>query len=98
MQKSSSPKAQDAQTSRDRKFRESLYADVERIGMSKVWPVSTAPEGWVKCNGAAIGRLVYPELFALIGVTYGVGDGTTTFNVPDWAAAAPSGGIYIMKV
>ena len=44
---------------------------------------STAPAGWLKANGAAISRTAYAALFAAIGTTYGVGDGSTTFNLPD---------------
>ena len=42
-----------------------------------------APTGWVPANGDAISRSTYADLFAAIGTTYGVGDGATTFNVPD---------------
>lgn len=44
---------------------------------------STAPAGWLKANGAAVSRTAYAALFAAIGTTYGVGDGATTFNLPD---------------
>jgi microcystin-dependent protein len=44
---------------------------------------STVPTGYLKANGAAISRTTYASLFALIGTTYGVGDGFTTFNLPD---------------
>lgn len=44
---------------------------------------STAPAGWLKANGAAISRTSYAALFLAIGTTYGVGDGSTTFNIPD---------------
>ncbi len=44
---------------------------------------STAPAGWLEANGAAVSRTTYAALFAAIGTTYGVGDGSTTFNVPD---------------
>lgn len=47
------------------------------------WPASTAPTGWLKRNGAAISRSTYSALFAIIGTTYGTGDGSTTFNLPD---------------
>lgn len=43
----------------------------------------TAPTGFLKANGAAISRTVYAALFAVIGTTFGVGDGATTFNLPD---------------
>ena len=47
---------------------------------------NTAPVGWLKCNGAAISRTVYAALWNEIGTTFGVGDGSTTFNIPDLRA------------
>lgn len=44
---------------------------------------NTAPVGYLKANGATISRTVYATLFAAIGTTFGVGDGTTTFGIPD---------------
>jgi len=44
---------------------------------------TSAPYGYIKCNGAAISRTVYADLFAAIGTNFGGGDGSTTFNVPD---------------
>ncbi len=44
---------------------------------------STAPSGWLLCAGQAVSRATYANLFAVIGTTYGVGDGSTTFNIPD---------------
>lgn len=44
---------------------------------------STAPSGWQLCYGQAISRSTYATLFSVIGTTYGVGDGSTTFNLPD---------------
>ena len=44
---------------------------------------STAPSGWLKANGTAVSRVTYASLFAVVGVTYGAGDGSTTFNLPD---------------
>lgn len=46
--------------------------------------MATEDSGWFLCNGQAINRLTYANLYAKIGVTYGVGDGSTTFNVPDY--------------
>jgi phage-related tail fiber protein len=47
----------------------------------------TAPAGWLECNGAAISRTTYAALFAAIGGYWGVGDGSTTFNLPDFRGA-----------
>ena len=44
---------------------------------------NSAPDGWLKCNGAAVSRTTYATLFAAIGTTYGAGDGSTTFLLPD---------------
>ena len=44
---------------------------------------SAAPTGWLKANGAAVSRTTYSKLFAIIGTVFGVGDGATTFNLPD---------------
>ena len=44
---------------------------------------NTAPTGFLKANGAAVSRSTYSALFTEIGTTFGVGDGSTTFNVPD---------------
>lgn len=41
------------------------------------------PAGYLLCDGAAVSRTVYPDLFSVIGTTYGAGDGSTTFNLPD---------------
>jgi len=47
------------------------------------WSDSSIPSGFLECNGAAVSRSTYSALFAIIGTTYGAGDGATTFNVPD---------------
>lgn len=44
---------------------------------------TTAPAGWLLCNGATVSRTDYAALFAAIGTTYGAGDGATTFALPD---------------
>lgn len=46
---------------------------------------STTPDGWLLCDGSAVSRTDYAALFAVIGTTYGSGDGSTTFNLPDLA-------------
>ena len=45
--------------------------------------MQSAPTGWLKADGSAVSRTQYPALFAAIGTTFGVGDGRTTFNLPD---------------
>lgn len=52
---------------------------------------SSAPAGHLLCNGAAVSRTTYADLFAVIGTTYGAGDGSTTFNVPDMRGRFPLG-------
>lgn len=46
--------------------------------------VNTVPAGWLKANGATVSRTTYAALFAVIGTTYGAGDGSTTFQLPDY--------------
>jgi microcystin-dependent protein len=53
------------------------------IGSVIAYARNIAPIGYLKCNGAAVSRTVYARLFAIIGTTFGVGNGTTTFNLPD---------------
>lgn len=52
-------------------------------GMYMPYAAGTAPTGWLLCDGSAVSRTTYAALFALIGISYGSGNGTTTFNVPD---------------
>src|SRR5689334_22761958 len=60
-------------------------------GFISPWPTSTAPTGYLLCNGDAVSRTGYANLFALIGTTYGTGDNSTTFNVPDMRGRFPLG-------
>ena len=62
------------------------------------------PAGHLECNGAAIKRTAYKALFKIIGTTYGVGDGSTTFNIPDadqaadiFGGVAPGSGILLIR-
>lgn len=70
---------------------------VERSGMCKIWPAATAPTGYLAIDGAERGRIEFASIFKVIGTTYGAGNGTTTFNMPNWGSPAP-GAIWIMKV
>lgn len=52
---------------------------------------STPPSGWLLCAGQAVSRATYAALFAVISTTYGVGDGFSTFNLPDLRGRVPAG-------
>lgn len=52
---------------------------------------SSAPAGWLTCDGSAVSRTVYAGLFAILGVAYGAGDGSTTFNLPGLEGRFPLG-------
>lgn len=53
------------------------------VGQVCFFAMLTPPTGFLKCNGAAVSRTTYADLFAAIGTLYGPGNGTTTFNLPD---------------
>lgn len=53
------------------------------VGTILPWSNATAPTGFLKCDGSAVSRTTYAALFEVVGTTYGVGDGSTTFNLPD---------------
>jgi len=53
--------------------------------------VASAPTGYLFCNGTAVSRTTYSALFALIATTFGVGDGSTTFNLPNFNGSMPIG-------
>ncbi|MEC8518599.1 MAG: tail fiber protein [Pseudomonadota bacterium] len=52
---------------------------------------STAPDGWLICNGQTVSRTTYANLFAAISTTYGAGNGSTTFSIPDLRGRVPVG-------
>jgi microcystin-dependent protein len=60
-------------------------------GVVSPYAGSTAPSGWLLCSGDAVSRSTYAALFAIVGTTYGVGDGSTTFNIPDLRGRAVAG-------
>lgn len=67
-----------------------LYADAP-IGAIQAFGGSVAPSGWLLCQGQAISRTIYADLFAVIGTNFGVGDGSTTFNLPDLEGKVTAG-------
>jgi len=56
------------------------------IGTVLPWTSTTIPDGHFECNGQAISRTTFSELFAVLGTSFGSGDGSTTFNIPDLRA------------
>jgi len=61
----------------------STRADSVPTGTIMWFGANSIPTGYIKANGAAVSRSTYSALFAVIGTTFGAGDGSTTFNVPD---------------
>lgn len=68
-----------------------VLANANPTGSLIMWTTGTAPTGWLLCAGAAVSRSTYAALFAVIGTTFGVGDGSTTFNVPNYTNRTPYG-------
>lgn len=77
----------------------SADTDVATVGQLVAMPVgavtdyagTTAPSGWLLCYGQAVSRTTFAALFAAIGTTYGTGDGSTTFNLPDCRGRVSAG-------
>ena len=67
-----------------------LYADAP-VGSIQAYGGATAPFGWLLCQGQAVSRATYAELFGVIGTSFGAGDGSTTFNIPDMREVVPVG-------
>jgi microcystin-dependent protein len=59
-------------------------------GSVVMYGATIPPTGWLICNGAAVSRATYAALFAIIGTTFGAGNGTTTFNLPSMEARFPT--------
>jgi microcystin-dependent protein len=56
------------------------------LGAIIQWPINgTLPDGYLECDGRAVSRTMFPDLFDAIGTTYGAGDGSTTFNLPNYS-------------
>lgn len=60
-------------------------------GMIVMFGGATPPDEWLLCDGSAVSRATYSVLFAILGTTYGGGDGSTTFNLPDLRSSVPLG-------
>lgn len=60
-------------------------------GAISMFGAASAPTNWLLCDGAAVSRTTYAILFGIISTTFGIGDGSTTFNVPDYRGIFPKG-------
>lgn len=60
-------------------------------GVVQPYAGSDAPTGWLLCDGAAVSRTTYADLFAVCGTQFGAGDGSTTFNLPNLKGRVPVG-------
>ena len=60
-------------------------------GVINMWATAVAPTAWLLCDGTAVSRTTYSSLFGVIGTTYGSGDGSTTFNLPNLKGRVPVG-------
>lgn len=63
----------------------------DNFGDVKMSAASTVPSGWLECDGSAVSRTTYSDLFSAIGTSFGSGDGSTTFNIPDFRGRSPLG-------
>lgn len=79
----STPKIQDEAVTLSKLAASAIAALANPAGTVIYVAMSSAPTGYIKANGAAISRTTYADLFAAIGTTFGAGDGSTTFNLPD---------------
>lgn len=60
-------------------------------GCIQMYAAASPPTGWLICDGSAISRSTYADLYAVIGTTYGTGNGSTTFNIPNMKSRMPFG-------
>ena len=80
-----------AQTDSTRAITPLLMSNFVPVGVIFDYAGATAPSGWLFPYGQAISRITYSALFSVLGTTYGVGDGTTTFNLPDFRGRVAAG-------
>jgi len=69
------------------------YATVQGVPVASIimYGANTAPSGWLVCDGTAVSRSTYSGLFAVVSNVFGIGDNTTTFNLPDFRGRSPYG-------
>jgi microcystin-dependent protein len=71
--------------------RRQSFDNIHKTGDLRLTARATVDFGWLACEGQAVSRVQYPALFAEIGTTWGVGNGSTTFNLPDYRERVPVG-------
>ena len=101
----STPLPGDSTSRRDQKFRSAAFRGQPVTGDVQLWlDLVPIKPGWISLSAIEISRTVYFDLFTvannagLVGTVFGIGDGVTTFEVPNINGSAPTGFIYIMKV
>ena len=67
------------------------FTNRSEVGTIKPWGKATSPSGYLLCDGTAVSRTTYAELYVVLGDTYGAGNGSTTFNVPQLQGKTPQG-------
>lgn len=75
-----------------------LIGSVIPAGSVAPFSGSVVPDGWLLCDGSAISRTTYPNLFSALGTAHGQGDGSTTFNLPDYRGQFLRGRVNISTV
>lgn len=68
-----------------------IVGGLAAVGDIKMVAMDDVPTGWLECDGATVSRTTYADLFAAIGTTWGTGNGTTTFHLPDMRGRVPRG-------
>ena len=69
----------------------STETDLCPVGSIVMYGAAAAPTNWLLCDGSAVNRVTYADLFTAIGTTYGSGDGSATFDLPDMQSRFPIG-------
>jgi microcystin-dependent protein len=70
---------------------QAVQPSVIPVGVIEMFAGSTAPNGWLVCDGSTVSRKTYGDLFKVIGTTYGAGNSNTTFTLPDMRGRTPIG-------
>lgn len=80
-----------AQSRSDHKHAREAVVNFAPTGAVQMYAGASAPTDWLLCDGSAVNRATYANLFSIIGIAYGAGDGSTTFNLPNLKGSVPVG-------